>query len=155
MVQEKIKRFWKSGLIRSLLRGISLAVSGMIMLILAGCSDEIPEAPDIKMIQSDKEVHSSGENDSSNENNSPTAESIEQILSDLYDEAVKTNTLGSLDMTRRMVARLGENGYVAVDSGNQVDMTQAEQALAFCKAADEEETAGLTIIVIMETGLRK
>ena len=152
MVQEKIKRFWKNGLTRSLLRSISLAVSGMIMLILVGCSDETSSSDENNSFGKND---FSSENGSFSENDSPNAESIEQILSDLYDEAVKTNTLGSLDMTRRMVARLGDNGYVAVDSGNQVDMVQAEQALAFCKAADEEETAGLTIIVIMETGLRK
>lgn len=65
-------------------------------------------------------MHSSGEKDSadekvpSSENDSADAESIEQILSDLYDEAAETNTLGSLDMTRRMVTRLGENGYVGL-----------------------------------------
>ena len=37
---------------------------------------------------------------------------------------------------RSMVAILGENGYAAVDSENPIDMTQAEQALLFCKAVD-------------------
>lgn len=65
------------------------------------------------------------------------------------------NTLGSMDMMRRMVARLGENGYVAVDSGNQIDMTQAEQAFDFCKAVDEKEMDEFTIIVVMEMGMGK
>lgn len=161
MLQERIKRFRKAGLNKKNKRHLLFAVPGMIILTLTGCSDETPEVSDIEIIQADKEVHSSCEKDSadekisSGENDSADAESIEQILSDLYDEAAETNTLGSLDMTRRMVARLGENGYAAVDSGNQVDMVQAEQALAFCKAADEKETAGLTIIVIVETGIRK
>ncbi len=40
---------------------------------------------------------------------SASTERIAEILSDIYEEAVHTNTLGSLDMMRRMVARLGEN----------------------------------------------
>lgn len=154
-------------------RCLLLAEISMIVLTLMGCSDETSEVPDIKIIQSDKEVHSFGADNSSDEkdsvrgndssdekgsggeNDSSGVEHIEEILSDLYDEATDTNTLGSLDMTQRMVSRLGENGYVAVDSGNQVDMTQAEQALAFCKAVDGEETAELTIIVVMEMGIRK
>lgn len=154
-------------------RCLLLAEISMIVLTLMGCSNETSEVPDIKIIQSDKEVHSSGADNSSDEkdsvrgndssdekgsggeNDSSGVEHIEEILSDLYDEATDTNTLGSLDMTQRMVSRLGENGYVAVDSGNQVDMTQAEQALAFCKAVDGEETAELTIIVVMEMGIRK
>ena len=39
---------------------------------------------------------------------SASTEHIAEILSDIYEEAVHTNTLGSLDMMRRMVARLGE-----------------------------------------------
>ena len=125
------------------------AMISMIMMILTGCGDETPEVSDIEITQTDNEAYLSAENDSAD------AERIEEILSDIYEEAADANTLGSLDITRRMVIRLGENGYVAVDSGNQVDMTQAEQALGFCRAVDEKETAELTIIVIMGMGIRK
>ena len=91
----------------------------------------------------------------SDKNDSADAERIAEILSNIYDEAVKTNTLGSLETLRCMVARLGENGYVAVDSENQVDMTGAEQAIKFCKAVEEKKSATLTIIVVMEMGIRK
>lgn len=121
----------------------------LILLILAGCSDETPEVSDIEIIQQDREVYSFDKNDSA------STERIAEILNDIYEEAVSTNTLGSLNIMGRMVARLGENGYVAVDSGNQVDMTQAEQALAFCRSVDEKEMDELTIIVVMEMGIRK
>ena len=88
-------------------------------------------------------------------NDFTSTEHIADILSDIYEEAVDTNSLGSLDMMRRMVTVLGENGYVAVDSGNQIDMTQAEQALAFCRSVEEKEMDELTIIVVMERGIRK
>lgn len=108
-----------------------------------------PEVLDIEITQQDSEVYSFDKKDSA------STERIAEILGDIYEEAVDTNTLGSLDMMRRMVARLGENGYVAVDSGNQVDMTQAEQAFDFCRSVDEKEMDELTIIVVMEMGIRK
>lgn len=149
MLLEKTNRFWKAGLIEKNKKALLFAMIILILPIMTGCSDETPEASDIEITQQDGEVYSS------DENASVDVQHIEELLSDIYDEAVGTNTLGSLDIMRRMVARLGENGYVAVDSGNQVDMTQAEQALGFLKSVDEKEMDELTIIVVMEMGIRK
>ena len=163
MLWEKINRFWKAGLTETLTdtrmpfgnreeknkKAPLFIMIMLILLILAGCSDRTPEGSDNEITQQDSEAYSFDKKDSA------STECIGEILSDIYEEAVDTNTLGSLDMMRRMVARLGENGYVAVDSGNQIDMTQAEQVLAFCKTVDEKETAELTIIVVMEVGIRK
>ena len=153
----KPKRFWKTGLNGNLkdtwgpVGGLLPAAVSMVMLVLTvtGCSHEAPEESEIEITQQDSEVYSCDKKDSAD------TERIAEILGDIYDEAADTNKLGSLEITRRMVAGLGENGYVAVDSENQVDMTQAEKALAFCKAVDQKETAELTIIVIMEMGIRK
>ena len=139
---EKTNRFWKAG-------SFLFAMIILILSIMTGCSDETPEVSDIEITQQDREVYSSDENTSFD------VQHIEKLLSDIYDEAVDTNTLGSLDIMRRMVARLGENGYAAVDSGNQIDMVQAEQAFDFCKAVDGKEIDELTIIVVMEMGIRK
>lgn len=149
MLWEKIKRFWKTGLNEKNRRYLLFAQISMIMMILTGCNDEMPAVSDIEITQAGNEVYSSDENDSTD------AERIEEILSDIYGEAADANTLGSLDIMRRMVIRLGENGYVAVDSENQVDMTHEEQALEFCKVVDEKGIAELKIIVIMEMGIRK
>ena len=149
MLWEKIKRFWKTGLNEKNRRYLLFAQISMIMMILTGCNDEMPMVSDTEITQAGNEVYSSDENDSTD------AERIEEILSDIYGEAADANTLGSLDIMRRMVIRLGENGYVAVDSENQVDMTHEEQALEFCKVVDEKGIAELKIIVIMEMGIRK
>ncbi|MDE7206514.1 MAG: hypothetical protein K2N90_05065, partial [Lachnospiraceae bacterium] len=45
-----------------------------------------------------------------------------------------------------IVERFGENGYPAVDSKNQIDMTNAEQVIAFCQAVDTKNGAKLSII---------
>ena len=126
MLLERTNRFWKAGLIEKNKKTLLFAMIILILSIMTGCSDETPEVSDIEITQQDGEVYSFDKNDSAD------AERIAEILSDIYEEAVDTNTLGSLDIMRRMVAVLGENGYVAVDSGNQVDMVQAEQAIDFC-----------------------
>lgn len=82
------------------------------------------------------------------------AERIEEVCRDIYDQAARDGTLGSLDTMRRMVAELGENGYTAVDSGNQIDMAGSEQVLEFCRAVEEKEAAELTIAVVMQLGFR-
>ena len=149
MLLEKINRFWKAGLIQKNKKAPLFVMIMRMLLILAGCSDRTTEVSDIEIIQQDREVYFFDKNDSA------STEPIAEILNDIYEEAVSANTLGSLNTMRCMVARLGENGYVAVDGGNQIDMTQAEQALAFCKAVDEKEMDELTIIVVMEMGIRK
>lgn len=130
-------------------KNLLYAMIGIITLSLTGCSDGTSEASDTEMTTSVSESHPSEEDAPAD------IERIEKILSAVREEAASANTLGNLDITRRMVARLGENGYVAVDSGNQVDMAQAEQALQFCQAVDEKETAELTIVVVTEMGVRK
>ena len=148
MLLERTNRFWKAGLIKRNKKTLLFSIIILILPMVTGCSDETQEASDIEITWQD-EVYSS------DENVSVDVQHIEELLCNIYDEAVDTNTLGSLDIMRRMVARLGENGYVAVDSGNQVDMTQAEQAFNFCKAVDEKKMNELTIIVVMELGIRK
>jgi hypothetical protein len=136
----------------------------LILLILAGCGNRTPEISDTGVTRQDSEVYSFDKKETAD------TERIAEILNDIYEEAVntpsghssmaygdqeETNILGSPDILRRMVAGLGENGYVAVDGGNQIDMTQAEQALAFCRSVDEKERDELTIIVVMEMGIRQ
>ncbi len=136
----------------------------LILLILAGGGNRTPEISDTGVTRQDSEVYSFDKKETAD------TERIAEILNDIYEEAVntpsghssmaygdqeETNILGSPDILRRMVAGLGENGYVAVDGGNQIDMTQAEQALAFCRSVDEKERDELTIIVVMEMGIRQ
>ena len=148
MLLEKIRKFWKAGLaetnkIPSFLLSISI-----ISLIITGCGDELPEVSEVRETVVDQ-VHPANEDDFDD------AVSIAAVYRDIYDEAVETNALSSLEIMRRIIARLGENGYVAVDSENQIDMVGAEQALMFCEAVDKKEKGKLTIIVITDLGFRK
>ena len=55
-------------------------------------------------------------------------------------------------MIRNIVNRLGEYGYTAVDSENQIDMTEPDSVLQFCETAEAGEKAELTIIVASYSG---
>lgn len=163
MLLEKIKKFWKAGLVETIKdtfmpfgskkekkKILTLFVmAGTAILVMTGCCNELQEVQENREIVVDNEVRLPNEDDFDD------AVSIAAIYRDIYDEAVETNTLSSLETLRRIVARLGENGYVAVDSENQVDMAGAEQVIEFCKAVDEKKSAMLTIIVIIDFGFRK
>lgn len=146
---KKRKTFWKAGVAEKNRILPLFIVTCMVTLVIAGCSSELSELPENRETVVDYEGYPSSEDGFDN------AENIAAVYRDIYDEAVETNTLGSLETLQRIVARLGENGYVAVDSENQVDMAGAEQVIEFCKAVDEMKRATLTIIVIKDFGFRK
>lgn len=148
MLWNKIKRFWKADPIYKDRRYLSLIIMGII-LVSTGCSDEMPEVSDIVPTLTYDEPYAS------DECKYDDVENIAAILRDIYDEAQRAGTLGSLDTTKRMVDRLGENGYTAVDSGNQVDMTRPEDVMEFYESVEEKENDEMTIIVITGLGFRK
>ena len=125
------------------------AMVSTIILMIVGCADRSPEVSELREIVASNGVYPSNEGDFYD------PESIAAVYRDIYEEAIETNTLCSLETLRRIITRLGENGYVAVDSENQVDMVGAEQVVEFCKAVDEKKNAKLTIIVIKDLSFQK
>lgn len=77
---------------------------------------------------------------------------IVEIFHDVYGETNENESVETLEKTREIVKRLGEKGYAAIDSRNQINMTQAEQVIHFCKAVDEKEEAEQRIVEIMDSG---
>ena len=65
----------------------------------------------------------------------------------VYENAARTERPGSLEIMHKIVAGLGEAGYAAVDSRNQVDMVNPEMVLQFCETVEAGETGTVTIIV--------
>lgn len=76
-------------------------------------------------------------------------EDMAGIYQIFYDEARKTDASYDLETTERIVAGLGENGYVSVDRGNQVNMEGTARVLEFCKMADSRKASELTVIVVV------
>ena len=131
MLLRKTVWFWK--------RGVAV-ISFVLMFSISGCSDTPPEEDTVSETVID--VQDVSEEEQENE------EEIINICIDLYDKAAEENKLDDLEIIRSIVNRLGENEYPAVDSRNQVNMTEAEQVLEFCEKVDAQEEADITILEV-------
>ena len=135
MLLRKTAWFWKSGL---------AVISFVLMLSVSGCSDSPSEEDTVSETVIDIQAIPEG----SQEN----AEEIINICIDLYKKAADENKIADLETIRSIVSCLGENGYPAVDSRNQVNMTEAEQVLEFCEKVDAQEEAEITILEVSYLG---
>lgn len=135
MLLRKTTWFWKSGL---------AAISLVLMLRISGCCAAPPEEDTISETAIDVQAIP--------EESQEDAEKIINICIDLYEKAAEENRLADLETIRGIVNRLGENGYPAVDSRNQVNMTEAEQVLEFCEKVDIQEEAEITILEVSYLG---
>lgn len=124
-----------------------LLILTIIMLTIPACNNEDNETDEV--IDTIAAGHSI---DQTIEINQEMGESIAEVYRDIYDEALAANTLGSFEVMRSIVMRLGNHGYVAVDSENQIDMTEYKQVVHFCEQVDVGEKAELTILVISRLG---
>ena len=137
------------------LLGRGLPMFGITMFLLTGCGRGFPEFPEFSEVPEAAAISTEGEAYSDGEKDFADAESIAAVYEDICREAAKANVQDSLEVTRRIVAGLGEKGYVAVDSENQVDMAGAGQVAAFCKAVEENKKDKLTILQVTGRGFRK
>ena len=86
------------------------------------------------------------------ENSQENAEEIINICIDLYKKAAEENKIDDLETIRSIVNCLGENGYPAVDSRNQINMTEPEKVVEFCEKVDAQEEAEITILEVSYLG---
>ena len=135
MLLRKTAWFWKSGL---------AVISFVLMLSVSGCSDALPEEDTV----SETVIDIQAIPEESQEN----AGEIINICIDLYKKAAEENKIADLEMIRSIVNRLGENGYPAVDSRNQINMTEPEKVVEFCEKVDEQEEAEITILEVSYLG---
>lgn len=70
----------------------------------------------------------------------------------IYEQAVKDDTIKTLDTEKKIVKCLGNAGYVAVDDKNQIDMVNSDKVKEFVEKVDNKEEAILTIICVVENG---
>lgn len=80
------------------------------------------------------------------------AERIAELYRDIYERAAGAGTLDDVEVMSRIVERLGENGYTAVDADNQIDMVNAEYAEQFIRRQEAGEKDELTIIRLLHPG---
>ena len=135
MLLRKTSWFWKSGL---------TAISFVLILSISGCSDAPPEENTVSETVIDVQaIQEESEED---------ADEIISVCIDLYEKAEEENKLADLETIRSIVNRLGENGYSAVDSRNQINMTEPEKVVEFCEKVDAQEEAEITILEVSYLG---
>ena len=135
MLLRKTTWFWKSGL---------AAISFVLMLSVSGCSDAPSEEDTVSKTVIDIQAIP--------EESQENAEEIKNICIDLYKKAADENKIADLETIRSIVNCLGENGYPAVDSRNQINMTEPEKVVEFCEKVDAQEEAEITIFEISYLG---
>lgn len=123
----KKKAIWKTCL---------LVIGALLVFYLVGCDhrgadEEVNEAGNEKLKAEEKE---GGE--------------IVEICRESYTKAEKEGKLDDLDMIRELLDKLGENGYTAVDSENQMNMTEHEKLLQFCEAVEAKKRSCMTVVEV-------
>lgn len=145
MWSERTKRFWRNGLAadsRATKMKVCIVLLWMLLCI-SGCgnSGEITAATveneSVQTLQQGDDKKSEG---------------LAEIYCNIYETAMQNGTTGDLETVRNMVKQLGEKGYVAVDSENQINMTENKKAEQFCKKADGGKKAEITIVVVSYDG---
>lgn len=116
----------------------------MTLLSVSGCSDISSE--EVPFVDSEDEVQVQQQNTKENE------EEIINTCLHLYENAAEENKIADLEVVRSIVNQFGENGYSAVDSKNQIDMTQADQVVEFCEIVETQGEAEITIIEVGYSG---
>ena len=135
MLLRKTAWFWKS---------VLAVISFVLMLSVSGCSDAPPEEDTVSETVID--IQTIPEEPQEN------AEEIINICIDFYKKAAEENKIADLKTIRSIVNCLGENGYPAVDSRNQINMTEPEKVVEFCEKVDAQEEAEITILEISYLG---
>ena len=131
MSLKRTVQYWRIGFI---------AISIMMLLSVSGCSDTHLE--DEQVVESEIAVQDQQQNVKDNE------DEIIEICSQLYKKASEENKIADLETVRIIVSQFGENGYPAVDSRNQINMTEPEKVVEFCEKVDAQEEAEITILEI-------
>ena len=135
MLLRKTAWSWKSGL---------AVISFVLMLSVSGCSDASPEEDTVSETVIDIQAIP--------EDSKENAEEIINICIDLYKKAAEKKDIADLETIRSIVNCLGENGYPAVDSRNQINMTDPEKVVEFCEKVDAQEEAEITILEVSYLG---
>lgn len=121
-----------------------MAVNIMSLFSATGCGDTL---------RMEAQIAEDGKEDQIlQQKNEEKAEKIIGIFYNLYEKATEENKSDSLEWIRSIVNQLGENGYAAVDSKNQIDMTEIVQVMQFCERVNAKEEAEQTIIEVNYLG---
>lgn len=132
---------WKSGFVAM---GMLLAIN------ISGCSS-FTESIDT---QSTKQESENADKIimKQSESEEKEAKEILGICGETYAKATKEDKLDDLEMIRGLVTDLGEKGYTAVDSENQINMTEYGKLLQFCETVAAKKKGRMTVVEVAKKG---
>lgn len=123
-----------------------MALIGMLsMMNLTGCGGQsVNDGENISGEVTEDEWEK--EEVSTDSSQQELSDDIRMLCQEIYEKTA-ADTFRSLETLQAVIQKFGERGYPAVDSKNQIDMTQKEQVLRFCESVEQAEEAQLTIVV--------
>ena len=122
-----------------------IAICGTLILTCAGCNHGLPT--ETAVIETGAEESGVAGQDFLQDSNS-AADEIAKLYCEIYRDVSRSNIPGTLEMMKKIVDGLGENGYAAIDRENQIDMAGADQVLRFCEQVEAQKESELTVIVL-------
>lgn len=134
-----MKRMKKS---KKLFYGIASCLYIVVMAV--ACSSQSQKRSDIVIFDSAGQTQTE-------EEDRADVEEIVMLYHEICTEIPEADTANRLEVLQKVIDKLGEKGYAAVDSANQVDMTNVEQVTDFCRAVDAGKNVELTIIEVINT----
>ena len=105
-----------------------------------------------KNAQEAEETEAGTEEMAEEETEEKEAEEILEICSKTYAKAEKEGKLDDLEMIRDLIKELGEKGFTAVDSENQVNMTEYEKLIQFSEKAEAKKNGRMTVVEVAKGG---
>lgn len=80
-------------------------------------------------------------------------ENLVSLYQEIYEETIQNQAFGNeasknLTIVQEITQKLEAQGVTAIDSENQVNMTNPQQMQAFIAALKNRETAGLTVLIV-------
>lgn len=129
-------------------RNILLSTGLILVICLAGCGSFMRNDPENTKGQQKQQQNQNTDKGTMKRTKSEE-KALEEILEscrEVYKEAAKKDQLGDLEMLRNLVNKLGESGYTAIDSENQINMTEYEKLLRFCEAKEKGEEGRITVV---------
>lgn len=129
-------------------KNISAAILAGIVFLLPGCA---PHSEDT--LDENSEITREARTASSDEEELCSA-ALEagSLCEDIASEALKNGTADTLKAREAVVSCLGQNGFCAADTENQINMVNADRMEAFCQAAGNGKSGQADVILVMDAG---
>lgn len=123
-------------------------IAGWILLFAgAGCSTAMEREGGYE-----QENQQKTERQEKEERISKESEQLGEGFREIYEEKKDSGGKDTLEFRKQIIQAIGEQGYAAVDTDNQINMVHYGQIEDFCKSAQEGEEASAVFFCVTEEG---